>query len=44
MDTNDNGLDYLQVLISCYTDHEDKGVASLIAGILKGIERMKACA
>jgi hypothetical protein len=44
MEKNEAGLDYLQVLISCYKDHEDKGVATLIAGILQGIERMKACA
>lgn len=37
-------LDYLQMLIRFYMDHEDEMIALLLARISQGIERMKACA
>lgn len=44
MKENENELDYLQMLIRFYMDHEDKMIASLLARISQSIERMKACA
>jgi hypothetical protein len=43
MENHENGLEYLQLLISFYMDHEDKKMESLLMSILKGIERMKVC-
>jgi len=44
MENHENGLEYLQLLISFYMDHGDKNMESLLRSILKGIERMKVCA
>jgi hypothetical protein len=43
MENKANGLEYLGLLISCYIDHEDKGINGLLLSILEGIERMMIC-
>jgi hypothetical protein len=43
MDRKESGLEYLQLLISFYMDHEDKRMEALLMSILKGMERMKVC-
>ncbi len=44
MKEKETELDYLQMLLRFYMDHEDKGIASLLVRISQSIERMKACA
>jgi len=41
---NESELDYLQMIISFYVDHEDKSIARLVMRISEGLERIKACA
>ena len=43
MDRKESGLEYLQLLISFYMDHGDKGMEALLLDIIKGMERMKIC-
>lgn len=43
MEKDEQGLQYLGFLISCYTGHEDKGMNALLLSILEGIERMTVC-
>lgn len=43
MEKDERGLEYLGLLISCYTGHEDKRVNALLLSILEGIERMRVC-
>ena len=44
MDKKENGLEYLQMLISLCVDHRDKKMEAFLLSILQGIERMKVCA
>jgi hypothetical protein len=37
-------IDYLQMLLAMYVEHEDKVVARLILQIRQTLEGMKACA
>ncbi|HWR69386.1 MAG TPA: hypothetical protein VN416_10210 [Desulfomonilia bacterium] len=37
-------IDYLQMLLAVYQEHEDQGLASLIMQIRQRLEGLKACA
>jgi hypothetical protein len=44
MKENDDGLDYLQMMLRMYMDHEDEMMSVLLLRISKSLERVKVCA
>lgn len=44
MQTANEEINYLQMLLAVYLEHEDRGLASLIMQIQARLEGLKACA